>query len=382
MYNPYGISDPEWSDKEKRWTARKMMKGVRYKAHSPIPGKKGAKQAKDRLLEKIENNGVVKSNWNFRKCWDLFLEDIIVRTGTSHAKQTSKLGSAYILPEIGNKIVGELSEQDFQNVINYAKPIGKLKKDGTRVFYQKELSKKTLQDIRGIIVAFCRFCKKSRIMEFIPEYLSIPRSAPKRGKKILQPHEFRELIDEKNDEEWYINAWRLMVCTGLRPGECYGLKKTDIMVVTTSKDTGLLIIKRSINETNEVTEGKNNNAKRKIPIKKTVLEIIRKQLKKIEHLETDWLFPDKIGGQPKPKALYDEWSRIKKEKGFEATPYGLRHTFISFLHGYITKEKLEPIVGHSKSMDTFNTYSQDVDGELEKIGETIDENLQRILNAA
>ena len=51
----------------------------------------------------------------------------------------------------------------------------------------------------------------------------------------------------------YIHAYRFLVLVGIRPGELYGLKRSD-------RSGNRLRILRSINEVGEITEGKNENA--------------------------------------------------------------------------------------------------------------------------
>ena len=61
----------------------------------------------------------------------------------------------------------------------------------------------------------------------------------------------------KEVQEIYINAYRFQVVTGLRPGEVFGLKWSDIK-------KRVLHLSRSINCLDEVTSGKNENAQRNI----------------------------------------------------------------------------------------------------------------------
>lgn len=154
----------------------------------------------------------------------------------------------YIDPKIGNVRISDLHEQHLQSVIDYG--------------YSKKLAKKTLQNIRGCIMAFMKYCRKCKYTTLFPEDLTIPRGAVSKPKSILQPDDLRKLFNIDSTEyrgkpahELFINAYRFEVSTGLRPGEVIGLKWSDIANST-------VFLKRSINVYGEETTGKNENAQR------------------------------------------------------------------------------------------------------------------------
>ena len=70
------------------------------------------------------------------------------------------------------------------------------------------------------------------------------------GKTSLQPDQLKRLFDES--PEWYINALRFEVLTGLRPGEVFGLQKSDF------KD-GIITIRRAQNCQNVETHAMNRS---------------------------------------------------------------------------------------------------------------------------
>ena len=92
----------------------------------------------------------------------------------------------YIDPKIGNVRISDLHEQHLQSVIDYG--------------YSKKLAKKTLQNIRGCITAFMKYCRKCKYTTLFPEDLTIPRGAVSKPKSILQPDDLRKLFNIDSTE--------------------------------------------------------------------------------------------------------------------------------------------------------------------------------------
>ena len=151
----------------------------------------------------------------------------------------------------------ELHGKDLQSVIDYG--------------YSKKLSKKSLKNIRGVIIAWLKYCRKCRYTTLIPDELTIPKAAPVSEKAILQPEALRVLFGVSTTtygrEEPFINAYRFQCATGLRPGEVLGLKWSDIF-----RDT--VHINRSINAFGETTSCKNDNARRSFQLTELAKSIL------------------------------------------------------------------------------------------------------------
>ena len=69
-------------------------------------------------------------------------------TGPENYTNTESIGRNYLLPVLEDRKLSELTLHDFQSLIYTAR-----KKDGS------ELSKKTLSNIRGVIVNFSKYCE-------------------------------------------------------------------------------------------------------------------------------------------------------------------------------------------------------------------------------
>ena len=166
---------------------------------------------------------------------------------------------------------------------------------------------------------------------------------------------------------WYHPAFCLGVLTGLRPGELLGLQTDDIK-------GNRIYIKRAVNARGHITDGKNENARRMIPIGELAGSILRQTIKRNEenNLRTVWVFCSPDGSQGKQSGLRKHWTKLKTERDLPGTVYSLRHTFISLMKNVMPEAMIKDIVGHSTSMDTFGTYGHILSGDLGQAADIID----------
>lgn len=342
---------PRWDEKNRRWQLNAQKNGVRKSFYSSNPkpaGRAEVKLKRDLWLDGFND----KSTYRFERAWGLYMDDIRARTSKINSFQRDKVGRLYVLPRLGMKRISSISDQDWQDCISKAK--------GEK---GQALSRKSLSNIRDAISGFCRFARKSRMIERLPIELLIPKYAPHIGKTILQPDQLKVLFEPSG--EWYINSWRLMVVLGLRPGEAYGLQKNDIKC-------GVLRVRRSLSIEDEITPGKNKNARRDIKLHSLAQEIVSEQLLQISGIDTPWLFCRPDGDVPRPKLIYLHWQKYASIKGLKASPYGLRHTFVSLAKNDLPPELLKNYVGHSAAMNTFGVYGHNVDGEMDRTANLLD----------
>lgn len=339
---------PRWDPIRLRWQLNAQKDGKRRAFYSPKLGKAGSAEVKRKRRAWLDGQSL--DEVRLEKLFAMYLEDIKAKhKSTSHYSQNEKFGRLYLIPRLGHKKVRSITDQEWQDCITQIK---------------KPLSKHTLMDIRGVITSFCRYAKRSRLIDAVPEQLEIPKDAPIIGKRALQPSQVKMLFEQS--DEWYINAWRLMAVTGLRPGEVYGLKPGDIK-------NGFLTISRSVSEDRIVTQGKNKNAHRVMKIHAIAQEIISEQQMSTMHLHSPWTFCAPDGDVTHPKVAYEHWRRWARPLGILASPYALRHTFVSLTKNELPAELLKQLVGHSESMDTFGVYGHVMDGEMDRAATVLDE---------
>lgn len=327
----------------KRWRIRISINGQVRSFSSTTPGRKGREDVERRARE----SGRLSELVTFGTAWNRYLEEVEALTGPENYTNTESIGRNYLLTELRDRKLSSLTLQDFQTILFRAR-----KKDGS------ELSKKTLSNIRGVIVNFSKYCQGAKIMDLPLSLLRVPKNAPKVGKEILQPDQARRLMHDFEDE-WYINLWRWLLCTGMRPGEALGLKWSDI-------ENGIVTIRRAQNYRGRETEGKNDNARRSFMLNSILDGILADQNRKTWRLNSEYVFCNHAGKVSLQTVTKNSWCRISREMGSKTSPYGLRHTFISFMSQALPEQALKDWVGHSVRMDTYGTYRHAVNGEAER----------------
>lgn len=352
------INEAVWSEAKQHWRIDVQRDARRRSFYSPTPGKKGkieAERKADTWLESQKTDSI-----RLEQAFAGFLEQTLLLTSRSTHEQREALGRRWILPTLRLRKLASITSQDWQDCINAA--------------YRKGLSKKSCENIRGVITAFARYARKANYAMIRPEDLEIPRDAPIGTRRVLQPDALRMLftVDTlpawgKAAPCWYIYAWRFSVVMGLRPGELAGLKRGDI-------DGAALNIRRAINNLLEQTGGKNQNALRTLVMPPTAAGILDQQADMLRRagVVSPWLFPDEDGNAMSQRAVYKIWRRYADPLGIRCSPYELRHTMISYAKYKLPKQMLKRYVGHSDSMDTYGTYGHDIEGELEEAAQLLD----------
>ena len=358
------MATPSWNKTRKLWIVQGQKNGLKKTFYSSTPGQKGKREVLEKYDAWVEFGGI-NTRLTVEQCAELYLADTEARLGRSETwKQTAKYLRLYILPALGRCKMNNLTLRDWQAVINNARP-----QNG----HTAALSKKTLLNLRGVLVGFHKFAYINYYCEAWRGSLYIPKGHPKKEREILQPSDIARLFEPS--DLWYAPAFRFMLLCGLRPGECLGLQEKDI------KD-GVIFIRRSISDSGEITEGKNANARRIIPLPPLAAEILAETIARnhAARFDSPWIFCNGIGGPGSQNTLRKHWDRLKAERGLPGSPYSLRHTFVSIVSSQtsLAEGTIKELVGHSQSMDTFGTYKHKVDGELERAADVINLTFERL----
>ncbi|MGI5824948.1 MAG: tyrosine-type recombinase/integrase [Bacillota bacterium] len=370
-------NEAKWIANRKRWQINVQRNGQRKTftaAEAGTQGKIICERKADRWLEQ----GGDCRNPKVETVWKDFLQYLLPNesgrseNGSGYANYAGikSMGKNYILPNIGKKRLGDLTQADWQTCVNRA--------------YQKGLAKKTLRDIRSTVTQFYNYSVDKGIWMRPMRKLKIQDDAPVGKKRILQPQDLKRLFKEdtvmiygREEECFFIHAFRFFVITGLRRGELCGLEQSDL----SGENREILHIKRSVNNFDIITEGKNNNARRWIVLPELALWELREQGKMLKKygISTKYIFPDEKGGLLSPKHLYSKWQTYRKQHNILCSIHELRHTMISLNKNSVPPELLKQVVGHSASMDTFGIYGHEVEGEKHLAKELINETLQGYL---
>lgn len=347
------MATPIWNAKEQRWTLRVTNNGITKKFTSVKNGIAGKKEVLRRSREWLENGSTMRYKSSVADVWKMYLKDCEARNGRNSAsyKNNESIGRLFIIPILGKKRVNTLTKTDFQNILNNAKP-----NNGRSQSYSKEY----LRDIRSVFNLFIKFSYENNFCDEFRGALYIPKGHTNKEKEILQPHQIKRLFEPSNLQ--FHRAFCFMVSCGLRPSECLGLKWSDI-------DGDTIKIKRGINARGFITDGKNNNARRTIPLNAILVKLLDDQREATKHLRSEWIFCDKIGANGTQDKLRRDYDKLKSERGLVGSAYTMRHTFISMVKNSMPEQLVKSIVGHSASMDTFGVYGHMVDGELKQAAE-------------
>lgn len=362
-------NEAAWMEKQERWQIKVQKDGERKAFYSTTPGKKGKIEA-EKKADKWLGSAPTTDRLKFGKAWEEWLAKQAKVNGEDNPtyKKNRSIGINYILPTLQYKKLSSIRLQDWQDIIDNA-------------YTEKNLSKKTLENIRGAMTSFWRFCKKNRYACERPEELEIPRGASVGERKILQPSDLGVLLSEDTITHYgrqvpchYIHYWRFAVFTGLRPGELIGLQNTDI--------TGrVLSVRRSVNVDGVETRGKNNNARRTIVLTDYALAELEAQRQMLREMGiiSPWVFPADDGTVSEEQHIYRRWQTYRRQHNItHASLYELRHTFVS-INADVPDALLKQAVGHSKAMDTRGVYGHAVDGQQERTAKLIEAAFDEVL---
>ena len=360
------MATPKYNKARGLWMIQAQKDGKKKRFYSAVKGPQGKKIVIEKYNAWIDSNGV--DGVTVAKCVALYLDDIIARLGKGETYREAELYTrVYVIPALGNKKMNKLSLREWQSVINGAKPI---KKDGA------SLSHKTLTHLRAVITALHKFAYINYYCEEWRGALYIPAGHSKGTREILQPCDIARLFEPC--DLWYINAFRVMLLCGLRPGECYGLQADDV-------GNGVLYIRRAVNDDGQITSGKNKNARRVVPLPELASSLINDTIarNKAAHFNTPWIFCNGVGAPASQDTARKQWNELKASRGIPGTPYSLRHTFVSIVSSqtHLAEGTIKELIGHSESMDTFGTYKHTVSNEIESAAEIINLTFERLKTA-
>lgn len=346
-----------WQEKFSRWRVAVQKDGQRRYFYSSTPGRTGQREANRKADAWLEDGIGVKVG-RVEDVYKLRFNGLKQTTSAGNYEPIESRWRVWVLPAIGKKRVNALTDKDLQSIINKAHAAG--------------LSRKTLQLLAGDLRAFCKYCRKAKLSTYLPEDITIPAGARLKGKKVLQPADLGKLFSVdttlyrgKRVHDDYITAYRFQVLTGLRPGELLGLRWSDIQGDTVN-------VQRAVNVQGETTQGKNQNAVRSFALSGMARAVLEQQRAVTGGGES-------VFGIESEHRYYKRWVCYCEANGIEpVSVYELRHTFVSVAKTLPAGEVKE-LVGHSRNMDTFGTYSHALTGDAENTAQAVNAAFLRLL---
>ena len=343
-------------EKHSRWQINVQKNGARKSFYSSIPGRAGKAEA-NRKADEWMRSQLVDSDAPVSVVWARWSATL---TSKDAIKKADIFWRLYVSSVCGKKTMAQLSEGDMQAVVDVAA--------------KKGLSWKSISNIKGIMSGFIKWSRKSKYTLLVMDDITIPKTAKKGKKVILQPDDIVKMWNAP--DALYGNLFKLSVVIGFRPGEPLGLQWSDVV-------GNRLHIQRAINDDGEITGGKNENADRWVWLgeyEKQILEDQREALKR-RHIISPWVFPQPNGQHATQRAVRRGWKRFAEQAGITpgVTPYGLRHTFIS-INNEMPEGLKQRRVGHARNMDTEGVYGHSVAGEQQQAAEYIKLRMDEILD--
>ena len=361
------VAEAKWYEDRNHWKINVQKDGVRRSFYDSTPGKKGKAICERKAADWLDSVSITDPR--FDVAWQTFIDKANV--GEAYLTNLKGFGTTWLLPALGRKKLSAITAQDVQDILDSMAKQGR--------------AAKTIANVRGAFTAFLKFCRRNRyeIEQFTD--LEISREAPKGKKHILSRKDIETVFtdDRITDHgKWihdhYIHAYRFAILTGERRGEIAGLKWEDI-------SDEAIDISRAINRLEIMTDGKNENAQRCIPMNKAIRKVLedQKAYLKTVGIISPYVFPDEACSEINPpRPFYDHWQRYLKCHNIpKITFHELRHTMISTFKADLPEELLKQVVGHSASMDTFGVYGHLADGDAERTAKIMDNVVSGILSS-
>lgn len=359
-------SEAIWIESKSYWQVKVQRDGVRKAFTSPLKGRKGKHEAENKADEWLRNG---TEDMRFPAAWERFLADQKERTGTANYKKHEYVGRMYLIPEIKNAKLARITPNMWRACMDRGLKAG--------------LSRRSIQNIRLSISAFINYARRERwtIERLERGDLVVSNNAKPPMRKILQPDALKKLftIDTitkwgKDEHSFLIHAWRFIVLTGLRRGELCGLKNEDVQ-------DGVVTIRRSVNAQQEVTSGKNDNARRRFALSEIAKEELQAQrdMLKSRAIVSEWVFPDEYGEMLNSTHLYAMWDTFRNQHQLGCSLHELRHTFVSIVQNDMPMPLLKNMIGHSDDMDTSEVYGHAVNGDMIRAAGIVDDVFSKLV---
>ena len=230
----------------------------------------------------------------------------------------------YIKPQLGDKQISLLSQQDIQRMYRRLKTEGRIHEHPEM---DHQLSDSMVRHIHSTLHAALKDAVQAHV---IPRNPTEGTTAPKpnyKPKRILTGEEldaFRAVVEQ--DEVWR-DFFQTELMTGLRRGEICGLQWSDF-----DEESGTLKVCRTLHgqRKGEYTVGETKTGKgmRTIILPKTVADILRRR--KADTI-SQWIFPDPVKPEDpvNPGSAYLHMKTLLRRAGLPSIRFhDLRHPYV------------------------------------------------------
>lgn len=195
----------------------------------------------------------------------------------------------------------------------------------------------------------------------------IPQQGESDRRYLTVPEVDRLLKAAPTDEAWMLT--RVLLWTGVRPGEGKGFKVKDLAV-----HRGRLRVRRDVDDLGNDDETKTGRH-RDVPCGGDLL-LDLEDLAEGRDPE-DRLLTDEHGNTWTETRWRRVWAVMTDETGIDITPHGLRHTAVSMaIHAGANVHSVQRMVGHSQPSTTMNIYGHLWDDQLDTLPGAMEEHMK------
>ena len=268
----------------------------------------------------------------------------------------------YIKPQLGDKQISLISQQDIQRMYRRLKTEGRIHEHPEM---DHQLSDSMVRHIHSTLHAALKDAVQAHV---IPRNPTEGTTAPKpnyKPKRILTRAELDAFLKVVEQDEVWRDFFQTELMTGLRRGEICGLQWNDF-----DENTGTLKVCRTLHSQRKgeytVGETKTNQGMRTIILPHSVTEILRRR--KADAI-SQWIFPDPVKPEDPvdPNAAYRHMKTLLQRAGLPSIRFhDLRHTFATHaLTSGVDAKTLSGILGHTNASFTLDTYTH-VTSDMQK----------------
>ena len=230
----------------------------------------------------------------------------------------------YIKPQLGDKQVSLISQQDIQRMYRRLKTEGRIHEHPEM---NHQLSDSMVRHIHSALHAALKDAVQAHV---IPRNPTEGATAPKpnyRPKRILTRAELDAFLEVVEQDEVWRDFFQTELMTGLRRGEICGLQWNDF-----DEDTGTLKVCRTLHSQRKgeytVGETKTNHGMRTIILPKSVASILRQR--KMDAIGP-WIFPNPVRPEDpvNPGSAYLHMKTLLRRAGLPSIRFhDLRHPYV------------------------------------------------------
>ena len=359
-----GKEVPRNEEKAVYWLTQSTEQGNQYaKTQKALLDKLHQNIECYRDVELTEDSRMILGQWLDR--WLTEYKAGTVRPGTLEGYH--RYIEYYIKPQLGDKQISLLSQQDIQRMYRRLKTEGRIHEHPEM---GHQLSDSMVRHIHSTLHAALKDAVQAHV---IPRNPTEGTTAPKpnyKPKRILTRAELDDFLTVVEQDEVWRDFFQTELMTGLRRGEICGLQWSDF-----DEESGMLKVCRTLHGQRKgeytVGETKTETGTRTIVLPPSTAELLRKRK---ETAVSEWIFPN-IYEPEKPMHPDYAYHRLKTLLKQAELPlirfHDLRHTFATHaLAGGVDAKTLSGILGHTNASFTLDTYTH-VTTDMQRNASTI-----------